>query len=334
MAGAHPSWPSDAPWCGFFTPQHPDLVAGELWPRSSWVERFAESEDAWIAQTYHRLRTAGYPVVACDETCVTRAPVVVTHPPHTPQLFGVPGINRSVIAVTKADKTFGERGADVVITQNGCQPRPWRRFVPHWPQVDLRPRDHHRSGLRRVCYKGRPDTLHPELRAESWRSSVASQDMEWVGPDASATSWCDYSEVDAVVALRPPDRDLRKEKPATKLVNAWIAGVPAILGDEPQYRELRCCELDYIEVDDPDQALAALRRLAADQDLYQRMVDHGRGRARAFDVAGVTTAWVHAITELRSRRGAGSPWSEPRRAMVLAQRRRLARSTSSRGTDG
>lgn len=320
---------SITPWCGFFTPQHPDLVAGETWPVESWEHRFGPSDDAWIAQTYLRLRDAGYPVTACDESNVASSPVVVVHPVHTPQLFALGDMSDKIIAVTKADQTFGHRGADVVIAQNACIQRPWRRFVPHWPQAGLRPRNPLRSGLERVGYRGRVETLHPELRLDSWAGAVLNAGFEWVGPDDDPLAWADYSDIDAVVALRPPDRDLRKEKPATKLVNAWLAGVPAVLGNEPQYRELRCCELDYLEADTPERALAALRHLAADPDLYRRMVEHGWKRARAFGVEGVTTAWVHTITDLRSRhRSAHRRW-EPRRLAVLAYRKRIAGMTSS-----
>ena len=105
-------------WCGFFMPQHPDLVGGELWSESTWADRFRESDEAWIAQTYHRLRAAGYPVLACDHRNALEVPAIVTHPPHTPQLFAIKGIDHVAVAVTIADKTYGERGADLAIVQN------------------------------------------------------------------------------------------------------------------------------------------------------------------------------------------------------------------------
>ena len=45
----------------------------------------------------------------------------------------------------------------------------------------------------------------------------------------TGSSWSDFSQVDLVVAIRPPHPRLHSPKPATKLVNAWIAGVPAVL---------------------------------------------------------------------------------------------------------
>ena len=42
--------------------------------------------------------------------------------------------------------------------------------------------------------------------------------------DAGYGRWDDYSEIDAVVAIRPDRDHLRYCKPASKLINAWHAG--------------------------------------------------------------------------------------------------------------
>lgn len=47
--------------------------------------------------------------------------------------------------------------------------------------------------------------------------------------------WHDYREIDVVVALRPKSTKKHFCKPATRLYNAWIAGVPAILPNESAY---------------------------------------------------------------------------------------------------
>ena len=49
-------------------------------------------------------------------------------------------------------------------------------------------------------------------------------------------------------------------KPASKLVNAWHAGVPALLGPEPAYQALRM-QFDYIEIRSPEDAIREVIRL-------------------------------------------------------------------------
>src|SRR5436309_1927650 len=80
-----------------------------------------------------------------------------------------------------------------------------------------------------------------------------------------------------VLAVRPEGRSTNK--PASKLVNAWLAGVPALLGPEIAYRELRRSELDYCEVSSLAEAQAAVDRLLGDPGLYNAMVENGRARA-------------------------------------------------------
>lgn len=59
--------------------------------------------------------------------------------------------------------------------------------------------------------------------------------------------WHDYQHVDAVLAIRDCPPVVLATKPASKLINAWKAGVPALLGPEPAYRELRTSPLDFLE---------------------------------------------------------------------------------------
>ncbi|MET0656934.1 MAG: hypothetical protein ABW110_02105, partial [Steroidobacteraceae bacterium] len=82
---------------------------------------------------------------------------------------------------------------------------------------------------------------------------------------------------------------------ATKLYNAWLAGVPAILGPEIAYRHLRRSELDYIEVNSAAEALEAIERLRSDHLLYQAMIDNGVRRAEEFTVGRLTREWTSLL---------------------------------------
>jgi hypothetical protein len=66
-----------------------------------------------------------------------------------------------------------------------------------------------------------------------------------VYPDSDRRS--DYSNVDLIVAIRSFDGRSYDHKPATKLHNAWRAGVPAILGPESAYRQEGSESEDYLE---------------------------------------------------------------------------------------
>ena len=73
-------------------------------------------------------------------------------------------------------------------------------------------------------------------------------------PDAVSLIWdggrMDYRTLDAVIAVRPFEPHLYFAKPASKLINAWRAGVPALVGPEFASREIRRTDDDFLEVAD------------------------------------------------------------------------------------
>lgn len=110
-----------------------------------------------------------------------------------------------------------------------------------------------------------------------------------------AHMWHDYRHADVVLAVRNLTAKDALAKPASKLVNAWLAGVPAILGPEPAYREIRRSDLDYIEVKTAQEALDALARLRSTPGLYQAMVENGRKRGADFTEPATVRRWVDLL---------------------------------------
>lgn len=319
----------------FFLPGEPELDRLALLdPDAGWRE-LQTGERAWILQTFLRLARRGHAVRLSGELPASGA--VVFHAKHeralrrafaalphdaAPVLVGVRADNRQALA------------AEFEILQNAHWADDRRRFaLPHWPQPGLVPRDPARGErLARVAYKGFAANLAPGFRGAEWVRSLAALGLEWQadavefrGPatDLAVGRWADFRDVDALLAVRPPAAGREHAKPATKLTNAWLAGVPALLGRESAFRALRRSELDYFEVDGVPAALAALRRLRDEPGLYRAMVDNGRRRAAEVDVAAVTAAWETLLFE-RLPALAAEPAAARRRRRPLALRR-LAR---------
>lgn len=317
----------------FFLAEENDLTTLEgLDPDSHWRE-FQRGERNWVLQAYLRLRSAGLPVRLVGEA-----------PPHGPVVFHARhkhALHRARHRLTDA-VLVGVRGdlhdpliADVQVLQNGCFADGRRRFfIPHWPQPGLMPRDPSRgTAIRRAAYKGFDRNLHPDLRTPAWREFVSASGIDWVcdsvpyqnrDPVTGMIDWPDYRAVDLLIAVRPPDRRLHLAKPATKLVNAWLAGVPAILGEEFAYRELRRSPLDYIEAASIDDVRRAVRRLCDEPELYQGMVDNGRRRAHEFTITAITEHWRDLLFETLPALEA-DPAFRRRRRLSLPARRTLGR---------
>src|SRR6266498_10489 len=83
-----------------------------------------------------------------------------------------------------------------------------------------------------------------------------------------------------------------KQKPASKLINAWRAGVPALVAEEPAYASLKTSTLDYIAIDSPQDVLAALRQLRAEPDRYLAMAANGNRRGLSYAVEFTRERWL------------------------------------------
>jgi hypothetical protein len=172
--------------------------------------------------------------------------------------------------------------------------------MPLWPQPGLIPRDPGRgTRVENVAFKGYVGNLLPELRGEAFAAFMTRHGLRWqldtvVDRDISRpvqAAWHDYRDVDVVLALRPGGEREHTHKPATKLYNSWLAGVPAILSPDYAFRELRRGPLDYLEVDSVAGTQDALRKLQADPGLYMAMVANGHERAREFTADALAHRW-------------------------------------------
>lgn len=263
---------------------------------------------AWILQTYLQLKAVSFP---CQfVTDIPDSGIVLVHHnilrSHRRKLMPTP---TRVIVCINAEASPAP-SAQLQIVQNPAQANSQQHcyFLPHWPQPGLIPRQSNRGNvLKTVAFMGHVNSLASELRAPAWASALKAMGLQWQPITnhnrwdcitAIDNRWNDYSQIDLIVAVRsfdPRQRRIHRQyqnKPATKLYNAWLAGVPALLGPEVAYQKLRQTELDYIEVTNVEQVLTAIHRLQTVPAYYQALVN--RGCARALDVYPnvITQQWL------------------------------------------
>jgi hypothetical protein len=114
--------------------------------------------------------------------------------------------------------------------------------------------------------------------------------------------WMDYSQVDILVAVRDVPLSVLEQKPYAKLVNAWLAGIPIILGSEPAYRALQKSDLDYFEAENEEDVLAAVTCLQKNPQLYRDIVDNAGNRATEFSVNKMAQSWYNILLEAASQK--------------------------------
>lgn len=294
----------------FYVPYRADGIESlpaspeEYW---SWIVRHrhvGEGKYSWTLQTYLQLRAAGFDCVLTER--LPRRGIVVAHRDFLP-VFMRPrsGIFLVCIKPDRREHTWShyyvvQNSNDPIFDgQGGARPA---SVIYGWPQPGLVSRDPKRgAACKNVVYAGRDGNLAPELRESAWAARLERAGFSW--QRAPLERWHDFSQTDIVVAARSfavPESTNPiysvDSKPPMKLINAWLAGVPAVLGVESAFRGVREHDLDYLEVKSPDELAEALMRLRDDPDLYRAMVTHGRARALNFTVEVVRQAWMRTLT--------------------------------------
>jgi len=270
-------------------------------------QRLVLGEDYWIVLTFARLRDAGIDVRLSNR--LPDAGVVVFYAGDKrvvwAQLRGASdtAYQRVLLAAVRSDR-HPVGFADCEIVQNASSADGARALhVPHWPQPGLVPRDIARGDvLRTVLFPGTPQNLDAAFSGDATRRLLRERGIDLRSASGGVQPvWNDFHDVDALLALRPAAMGLVRNKPAWKLFNAWLAGVPAVLGPESGYRELRESPLDYLEAATPDEALLALQRLQDEPGLYAAMVANGLRRGSAFTTAATLARWRDLLAALDAR---------------------------------
>jgi len=267
-----------------------------------WVG-FRKGVYCWVIQTYLNLQAVGF---RCD--LVSKIPeegIILAHYDSLPR--GLMPSSRQLIVCIQADRSRHPY-AQVHIVENreGLKRSlmTWGDrflligqdyFMPHWPQPGLIPRDATRGDrFENLGFFGLKCNLSTELQSQVWHDGLNQLGIKWLVV-SNFSQWNDYSQLDAILAVRSFKDKAFKAKPASKLFNAWHAGVPAILGQESAYKAERKSSLDYLEVSSIDDTFNALKRLKYDLGLRRKMIENGQNRAQETQKLHLTKRWAELL---------------------------------------
>lgn len=254
---------------------------------------------SWTIQTFMYLRAHSFP---CELTAsLPKKGIIITHGDLLSP-FMKPSAEQFIVEI-KPDRYLRCIFSNFVIVQNRHDPIHFekKRFliksavVNHWPQSNLIPRDSKRKELfKNICFMGDPDEGFIRETAVL-ESKINKLGLTW--RMVPREKWNDYSEVDAIVAVRPADCRMLKRKPATKLINAWSAGVPAILSADIAFEDIRKSALDYLRARNIPEIIEHLKRLKGDPSLRKTMVENGKKRVEEFSIEKTIYQWITIIRE-------------------------------------
>lgn len=292
---------------------------------------FIQTENNWILQTFLALRSIGMDVRISDD--LTSDGVLIGC-----SVRGDfrPGPSQYFVCVV-ADGA-PHRWADMFVVQNAVQARwlPGSIFVPHWPQPGIIHRDSQRGDrIENVVFFGDPANLAPELVSDDWASRIRRAGFDWEVRGPSNSRNVDYSDVDAVVAVRSFQKTGFFRKPASKLINAWIAGVPAVCGREFAFREAGYPEESYLEARTCKQLCDQLARLRSDPSLGARLVAGGARAVGPYRREAVLRNWQDVLAlarkarEKKAARGRGAEIGKRIRTKAVSVHRRVMKAAGS-----
>jgi hypothetical protein len=273
--------------------QWPDIAELGTMDIDRQAHRFRGGVNNWVVQSYLQLREplARAGIRARITDCFVTNAICIAHRDHLNCFLDF--CERAYIVAVRADRPPVQVGRRQIV-QNVLDGRSTgERYLPFWPQPGLIPRDPcHGSRIEHMAYFGR-DASMPQ-----WLSDPRFMEtLKRIGVTFSLRTkeWHDYSDVDLVLAHRIASPTILHEKPASKLINAWHAGVPALLSNEPAFAALRRSDLDYLTIDTPQSLLRRIEYLRSDTSVYHAMMENGRLRAREYSAEAVRARWLELI---------------------------------------
>lgn len=261
---------------------------------SSLCTRIQTNEDCWIVLTYLYLKRRNLNVSISD--CFIPGEICIV----SSLDFGIRDLTFTSFVVGCRGDGFKPALCDFAIVQNQANLESVTDIlIPLWAQPGLIPRLKERGNtIENIVFKGSEVNLYETFRSAEFQRELGKLGVKLVingRPENGPVAWHNYSTDDLVLAVRDLTEKDALVKPASKLVNAWTAGVPALLGPEPAFRDLRQSEQDYIEVKTPEAVLEAIQQLKAQPEMYQQMVVNGLQRAQEFTVENITEQWCQAL---------------------------------------
>lgn len=283
----------------------PCLELREKWEKNEFVDftgnNTSLTTNAWLYQTGTLLKDAGVnchfytnmPSLPCRGILITMSGFLYCYSeqlPLSPSVF---------IADIPADGGIPHPVAMVHLIPNQKTTKylPFSEFIPHWSQPFLIPRNRERGErFETVCFMGNLQSIASELCSEEWHARLNQElGLRFIYRDFD--SWHDFSDIDAVVAVRDFSGKKFCYKPAHKLHNAWLAGVPFIGGRDSAFVGDGNPGKDYLVADSAEEVFEHLKKLKTDPIFRAKIIKCGDEAGTRFTREAILQSWKRLVKE-------------------------------------
>lgn len=259
---------------------------------SNWWGRYH-----WVLQTYLNFKKYGLNCVLTRE--LPDEGIIFSHRDNFPLSYT--SNKYHYIVCMLVDRTTPLPYANFHILHNPVECLKFHRsyqYIPPWPQISLIPRSQERGNIfTTVGYLGYQENCDPMLRSKDFLNFLSKNNFNLYIP--TPDKWNDFSKIDVIIGIRNfGKRNFHINKPSLKLYNAWLAGVPAILGYESAYRKEGNPSVDYLEASSYSEVVEHLLQLKENILLRQRIVKNGSEKANEFKAEKTVECWVRLINDV------------------------------------
>ncbi len=250
----------------------------------------------WIYRTWHLLTQAG---VECQLTTTLPSHGIVFVWNASNQASSLEDLSPDVFLVDIAmqEPLFPRANLHLLQNEKHAQQISNALFVPHWPQPHLQSRNPKRgTRFENVGFFGDFCNCAPELQSEDW-FQILRHELGVFFDLRKCDRWHDYSDIDVVVAIRDFAGLEHLDKPATKLYNAWLAGVPFIGGADSAYACVGNPGKDYLVARSLQEVLAHLKQIKEDLPFRNSLVRHGSAASKHITQEATLLYWKKLVLE-------------------------------------
>ena len=246
-------------------------------------------EWAWIVQTYHRLikySIEGLSVSSSAKPVSDSINVIFSD-----DYLNLKNKADYYCAVVILDRFVFYPG-NLSIVQNKEHSLPFRfKYVTHWSQAGLVPKDNTiKNKVIKIGFFGLPANSIDLLELAN---DIENKDVELI--IAGPKSWNDYSEIDIAIGIRCFSGKRYNQKPPTKLLNAWRAGVPFIGGVDSAYSQVGENKKNYIRVNNRVELVEAIDVIINDSVFSKNLIDNGFDEFKKYSNKNIEKEWLDLL---------------------------------------
>jgi hypothetical protein len=173
-------------------------------------------------------------------------------------------------------------------------------FIAHWNQNDIIKRDSSRDKqFKNVCYFGIRENFPKELLESDFIRKLKKEGIE-LKIITDSNKWNDYSQTDCVLAIRDFGNKSHYNKPFSKIINSYLAGVPVIAGNESSAQFLKNhIALDLNIVENSEECFNAIMHIKENYFNCQKSIESQKTQLIDFQDEQIIKNWKNLLQEMQ-----------------------------------